>query len=123
MVDILSRSVLDIRYRTSALLLLPTQQLIDHHEAASNQHHNDRPTKITLGLKQIADEKFEMAFATGAAGSGKSTALATILNEVNARRPFHVVTLEDPVEFTCGFLFLAVSGCRFARPNPRMLSY
>src|SRR5208337_1086563 len=50
-------------------------------------------------LKQIADEKFGMAFVTGATGSGKSTTLATILNEVNARHPYHVVTLEDPVEF------------------------
>jgi len=50
-------------------------------------------------LKQIADEKFGMAFVTGTTGSGKSTTLATILNEVNARHPYHVVTLEDPVEF------------------------
>jgi twitching motility protein PilT len=50
-------------------------------------------------LKKIADEKFGMAFVTGATGSGKSTTLATILNEVNARHPYHVVTLEDPVEF------------------------
>ena len=50
-------------------------------------------------LKQIADEKFGMAFVTGATGSGKSTTLAAILNEINARHPYHVVTLEDPVEF------------------------
>ena len=40
-----------------------------------------------------------MAFVTGATGSGKSTTLAAILNEINARHPYHVVTLEDPVEF------------------------
>ena len=50
-------------------------------------------------LKQIADEKFGMAFVTGATGSGKSTTLAAILNEINSRHPYHVVTLEDPVEF------------------------
>ncbi len=50
-------------------------------------------------LKQIADEKFGMAFVTGATGSGKSTTLAAILNEINRRHPYHVVTLEDPVEF------------------------
>ncbi|MFZ0928237.1 MAG: PilT/PilU family type 4a pilus ATPase [Syntrophobacteraceae bacterium] len=50
-------------------------------------------------LKQIANEKFGMAFVTGATGSGKSTTLATVLNEINARHPYHVVTLEDPVEF------------------------
>jgi twitching motility protein PilT len=50
-------------------------------------------------LKQIANEKFGMAFVTGATGSGKSTTLATVLNEINARHPYHVVTLEVPVEF------------------------
>ncbi len=50
-------------------------------------------------LRQIAEEKFGMAFVTGATGSGKSTTLAAILNEINGRHPYHVVTLEDPVEF------------------------
>lgn len=50
-------------------------------------------------LKSIADEKFGIVFITGATGSGKSTTLAAILNEINERHPYHVVTLEDPVEF------------------------
>jgi twitching motility protein PilT len=55
--------------------------------------------ELPPGLKQIADEKFGMIFVTGATGSGKSTTLASILNEINSRHPYHVVTLEDPVEF------------------------
>jgi len=50
-------------------------------------------------LKTIADEKFGIVFVTGATGSGKSTTLAAILNEVNRRKAVHVITLEDPVEF------------------------
>ncbi len=50
-------------------------------------------------LKQIAEEKFGVVFVTGATGSGKSTTLAAVLNELNLRHPYHVVTLEDPVEF------------------------
>lgn len=50
-------------------------------------------------LKQIAEEKFGIIFITGATGSGKSTTLAAVLNEINSRYPYHVVTLEDPVEF------------------------
>ena len=50
-------------------------------------------------LKKIADEKFGIVFVTGATGSGKTTTLAAILNEINFRHPYHVVTLEDPVEF------------------------
>ena len=55
--------------------------------------------KMPSILKSIADDKFGMVFVTGATGSGKSTTLAAILNEVNRRRPVHVITLEDPVEF------------------------
>jgi twitching motility protein PilT len=36
---------------------------------------------------------------TGATGSGKTTSLAAFLNEINEKRPVHVVTLEDPVEY------------------------
>ncbi len=36
---------------------------------------------------------------TGPTGQGKSTTLAAILNEINANRSCHIVTIEDPVEF------------------------
>jgi twitching motility protein PilT len=61
------------------------------------------PTLADLNLppvfKQVADEKFGIVFITGATGSGKSTTLAAILNAINEKHPYHVVTLEDPVEF------------------------
>jgi twitching motility protein PilT len=36
---------------------------------------------------------------TGATGSGKTTTLAAILNEINENKAVHIVTLEDPIEF------------------------
>jgi len=36
---------------------------------------------------------------TGATGSGKTTTLAALINELNHTQPIHIVTLEDPVEF------------------------
>ena len=48
---------------------------------------------------QIAQEKNGIVIVTGATGSGKSTSLAAILNEINEHMSVHVVTLEDPVEF------------------------
>ncbi len=48
---------------------------------------------------KIAEELNGVVFITGATGSGKSTSLAAILNEINRNKAVHVVTLEDPVEF------------------------
>lgn len=36
---------------------------------------------------------------TGPTGSGKSTTLAAIIDEINEKRPDHIVTIEDPIEF------------------------
>lgn len=48
---------------------------------------------------QIAKEKTGLVLVTGATGSGKSTTLAALLNEINESKSIHVITLEDPVEF------------------------
>ena len=50
-------------------------------------------------IKDIPMEKTGLALVTGATGSGKSTTLAAILNEINRAKPVHIVTLEDPVEY------------------------
>ena len=61
------------------------------------------PTIADLGLPeifyQIAREKFGIVFVTGSTGSGKTTTLAALLNELNKTQPVHIVTLEDPIEF------------------------
>ncbi len=55
--------------------------------------------KLPEVFKEMAHERNGIIFVTGATGSGKSTSLASTLNEVNDLRPVHIVTLEDPVEF------------------------
>ncbi len=61
------------------------------------------PTIETLGLppvfKEMIKEKNGLVFCTGATGSGKTTTLAAMLNEINENVRMHVVTLEDPIEF------------------------
>src|SRR6516162_3757336 len=47
----------------------------------------------------IAREKTGLVLVTGATGTGKSTSLAALLNELNETKSIHIVTLEDPVEF------------------------
>jgi twitching motility protein PilT len=55
--------------------------------------------KLPEAFRKMLDEKTGMILVTGATGSGKSTSLAALLNEFNATRSVHIVTLEDPVEF------------------------
>jgi len=50
-------------------------------------------------IRQLPQEKTGLVLVTGATGSGKSTTLAAVLNEINHTKPIHVITLEDPVEF------------------------
>ena len=50
-------------------------------------------------IKQIPREKTGLVLVTGATGSGKSTTLAAVLNDINHTKPVHIITLEDPVEF------------------------
>ena len=51
-------------------------------------------------FRKMAEEKNGIIFVTGATGSGKSTSLAALLNEINDKKAVHIVTLEDPVEFS-----------------------
>ncbi len=48
---------------------------------------------------QVAKEQTGLVLVTGATGSGKSTTLAALLNEINESKSVHIITLEDPVEF------------------------
>ncbi|MHB8347342.1 MAG: type IV pilus twitching motility protein PilT [Acidiferrobacterales bacterium] len=40
-----------------------------------------------------------LVLVTGATGSGKSTTLASLINDINANQNTHIITIEDPVEF------------------------
>jgi twitching motility protein PilT len=61
------------------------------------------PTCAQLNLPdpfmEMAKEKNGIILVTGATGSGKSTSLAVVLNEINETQSVHIVTLEDPVEY------------------------
>jgi twitching motility protein PilT len=50
-------------------------------------------------MYKIAQEKNGIVFVTGATGSGKTTTLAAILDQINETKSVHVITLEDPVEY------------------------
>lgn len=50
-------------------------------------------------LKKFTQNKQGLVLVVGPTGHGKSTALASMINEINNTRPEHILTIEDPVEF------------------------
>ena len=50
-------------------------------------------------LEKIAEADQGMILVTGVTGSGKSSTMAAIINQINARSNKHIVTLESPIEF------------------------
>ena len=56
--------------------------------------------KTPVIFSEVIKEKNGLILVTGATGSGKSTTLAAMLRGLNETRSIHIVTLEDPIEFT-----------------------
>ncbi len=50
-------------------------------------------------LRELAIRPRGLVLVTGPTGSGKSTTLATMIDEVNRTRSLHILTIEDPIEF------------------------
>lgn len=61
------------------------------------------PTIEELGLPpalgEITDLNNGIVVVTGPTGSGKSTTLAAIINKINHEKAYHIVTIEDPIEY------------------------
>lgn len=51
-------------------------------------------------VKTLADRTRGLILVTGITGSGKSTTMATMVNYINETRKCHIITIEDPIEFT-----------------------
>jgi twitching motility protein PilT len=64
---------------------------------------NKVPTVEELGLpvqlNDIPNERNGIVLVTGPTGSGKSTSLAAIINRMNQEKAFHIITIEDPIEY------------------------
>jgi twitching motility protein PilT len=64
---------------------------------------NEIPTFDQLGipmvLKEVGELKNGIVLVTGPTGSGKSSTLAAIIDVINETKSYHIVTIEDPIEF------------------------
>ncbi|HZJ34451.1 MAG TPA: type IV pilus twitching motility protein PilT [Candidatus Angelobacter sp.] len=65
---------------------------------------NEIKTVTELGLPNVvmgfADYPRGLVLITGPTGSGKSTTLAALVDKINSERSQHIITIEDPIEFT-----------------------
>ena len=65
---------------------------------------NELKSVQELGLPQVVSDFAEyprgLVLVTGPTGSGKSTTLAAMVDKINAERSSHIITIEDPIEFT-----------------------
>ncbi len=61
------------------------------------------PDPAKLGIPEsvlsLADSKRGLVLVTGAAGTGKSTTLACMIDRINKTTPAHIITMEDPIEY------------------------
>ncbi|MBP6962134.1 type IV pilus twitching motility protein PilT [Candidatus Saccharibacteria bacterium] len=65
---------------------------------------NEILTTEQLGLPEVVNKFAEfprgLVLVTGPTGSGKSTTLAALVDKINTEKAAHIITIEDPVEFT-----------------------
>jgi twitching motility protein PilT len=77
---------------------------LGHYSIVLRKLESKIPSCAELGLPdafyRIASEKNGIVLITGATGTGKTTSLAAVINEINENNSLHIITLEDPVEYT-----------------------
>ena len=54
---------------------------------------------IPESVHRLLERQHGLILVTGPTGSGKSTTQAAIIDHINATRPYHVITIEDPIEY------------------------
>jgi twitching motility protein PilT len=54
---------------------------------------------LPVHLKEVSSLKNGIVLVTGPTGSGKSSTLAALVDLINQQHPYHIVTIEDPIEF------------------------
>lgn len=87
----------DIRFRVNAYLSSTGSNFV------MRKIESDIPPISVLGLPQamedITKQDNGLVLVTGPTGSGKSTSLAALINEINEKKAGNIITVEDPIEY------------------------
>ncbi|WP_461831760.1 type IV pilus twitching motility protein PilT [Aquifex sp.] len=54
---------------------------------------------LTPRVLQLCHKRMGLVLVTGPTGSGKSTTLAAMIDYINEHKPYHIITIEDPIEY------------------------
>ena len=60
---------------------------------------NIEELNLPSALHKLSELRRGLVLITGTTGSGKSTTLASIIEEINKKYPYHIITIEDPIEY------------------------
>jgi twitching motility protein PilT len=92
------------------------------HAIVMRKLQSEVPTLEKLNLppifREVTKEKNGIVLLTGGTGSGKTTTLAAMLNELNRTQQIHILTLEDPIEFVHPHLLAAFSQRELGKDFP-----
>ena len=97
---------LDFAYGLRGPRPLPRQRLLPARERSRRVPARSRPSidrsrssACRRASHELATKPRGLVLVTGPTGSGKSTTLASLIDEINRTRTDHIVTIEDPIEF------------------------
>lgn len=99
-VDLGHSSVDGERFRVNVFRSLGQPALVARH--LPSRFGSFAELRLPEALQELSHLASGLVLVTGVTGSGKSTTLATMINEINATTPAHILTIEDPVEFVHG---------------------
>lgn len=85
------------RFRGNAFRAMDSMQVALRH--LDNRFRSIEDLGLPQVLRDFARMRDGLVLVTGATGSGKSTTLAALIDEINGELDGHIVTIEDPVEF------------------------
>lgn len=75
---------------------------------------------LPRSLKTLVTLSHGLILVAGATGSGKSTTLAAMINEINLTQAAHIITIEDPIEYIYTSKKSAFNQCQVGRDTPDM---
>lgn len=96
-IDLTFRLNDDYRFRVNAFFQKDGMSAV--FRVIETKIHTLDELKMPAKLTDFASLKRGLVLVTGMTGSGKSTTLSAIINEINENHPKHILTIEDPIEF------------------------